>query len=221
MTRFLRDNSLTLVFIGLFLLTLWGNAAAGYFAFNEEQIAHGGATYSFGRYLVSSDFGGQVMENWQSEFLQFAAFIVAAICLRQRGSVEAKQPGDASFPSDEEEAEGPYARQESPLAVRLGGLRERAYANSLLILMAVLFLASWAAQSVTDWSEYNSMQVEHGLPPVGWFGYLGSADFWAKTLQNWQSEFLAIASLVIFSVFLRQRGSAQSKRVGAPHMEST
>ena len=83
--------------------------------------------------------------------------------------------------------------------------------------MTAIFLGSWFAQSVTGWTEYNAQQVEHEQPELSWVGYLGTADFWQTTLQNWQSEFLAVGSMVILSVYLRQRGSPESKPVGAPH----
>ena len=91
------------------------------------------------------------------------------------------------------------------------------FSNSLLLVMGSIWLASWFGQSVTGWSVYNAEQIQHEETTVNWLGYLGTADFWEATLQNWQSEFLAVGSMIIFSVYLRQRGSSQSKPVGAPH----
>lgn len=217
MRRFWKDNNLTLIFLGLFVATLFGQAAAGYFAFNEQQLAHGETTYSFVRYLYSSDFAEQTTENWQSEFLQFAAFVLASVWLRQQGSTESKQPGDNALASDEEEQVGAASQPKSPRLARGESWGKHLYANSLLLAMTVLFLASWAAQSLAGWSTYNAEQAEHHQSAVSWTGYTQTPDFWSKTLQNWQSEFLAVAALGIFTVFLRQRGSAQSKPVGAPH----
>jgi hypothetical protein len=102
----------------------------------------------------------------------------------------------------------------------VGGLRTRLYENSLLLVMAALFLGSWLAQSLTSWRFYNDEQREHGEATVSWASFLITSDFWEQTLQNWQSEFLAVGTMVIFTVYLRQRGSPESKPVGAPHSET-
>ena len=111
-------------------------------------------------------------------------------------------------------------RPDSPEWAKAGGWRTTLFSHSLLMVMTAIFFASWFAQSVTGWNVYNDDQVEHMGEKVSWLDYVGSADFWEATLQNWQSEFLAVGSIVIFSVYLRQRGSAQSKPVGAPHEET-
>jgi hypothetical protein len=215
--RFFADNGLTLTFIALFFVALAVQAVAGWHVFNDDQQAHGQSTYSFGRYLLSSDFGGNVMDNWQSEFLQFSSFIALSIWLRQRGSTESKSLDESALESDKEQKVGRYADDDSPLSARAGGWRQAAYSTSLLALMVVLWLASWAAASLTNWSEFNDQQQEHHQGAVSYVGYLGSSDFWNRSMQNWQSEFMAVASISLFSVFLRQRGSAQSKPVGAAH----
>ena len=174
-------------------------------------------TISFGRYLTSSDFGQAVMENWQSEYLQFSLFILGTIWLLQRGSPESKELDKAGLESDQEQKVGEHADPDSPRWARVGGLRTFLYSNSLLLVMGAIFLGSWFAHSVTGWTEYNAQQVEHEQPELSWVDYLGIADFWQTTLQNWQSEFLAVGSMVILTVYLRQRGSPESKPVGAPH----
>lgn len=220
MRRFWRENSLTLVFISLFLVTAMGEAAAGYFSFNQQQVAHGQSTYTFTRYLVSSQFAEELSENWQSEFLQFASFIILGVWFRQKGSTQSKELAESWLETDREQQVGAYARQNSPAWARVSGWRRTLFSNSLVMLMAFLFFASWAAQMLTGWSIYNDEQRVHHQPPVSLAGYAGSPDFWEHTLQNWQSEFLAVASITIFSVFLRQRGSPQSKPVGSPHEET-
>jgi membrane protein implicated in regulation of membrane protease activity len=215
--RFLRENSLSLVFGGLFLLAVAGQSVAGVLARNEEAAAHGGEAISWARYLVSSEFGAALVENWQSEYLQFALFVLATAWLVQRGSAESIAPGDESRMDDRGQLVGRYARSDSPAAAKAGGWKAALYGNSLLLLMAALFLASMLVQSLTARSEYNHDRAEHGEPAVSWTTYVVGADFWERALQNWQSEFLAVGSLAVFSIFLRQRGSTESKPVGAPH----
>jgi Domain of unknown function (DUF6766) len=217
MRRFLREHSLSLFFLAIFLAALVGQAIAGHILHNQDATAHHGTTMSFWRYIVSSDFGNAVMENWQSEYLQFTLFMVATIWLVERGSPESKAPGDEGLESDEEQRVRDYAEPDSPQWARAAGFRRFVYSNSLLIVMAIIFFGAWFAQSVTGWTEYNANQVDHHEATVSWLGYIGSADFWEATLQNWQSEFLAVGSFVAITAFLRQRGSSQSKPVGASH----
>ena len=217
MRRFVRDNSLSLFFLALFLAALTGQAIAGHALHNNDAAAHGGAPMSFWRYLVSSDFGNAVMENWQSEYLQFMLFMLATIWLIQRGSPESKEPGKEGLESDEGQEVGEHSEERSPDWAKPRGIKTFVYSNSLLIVMSIIFFGSWFAQSVTGWTEFNAQQADHHQATVSWIGYLGTADFWEATLQNWQSEFLAVGSFVAFTVFLRQRGSSQSKPVGAPH----
>jgi hypothetical protein len=220
MRRALKNNGLTLFFSALFLVSLVGQSVAGWRSFNEEQQAHDAPTLSYGRYLVSSDFGEAVVENWQSEYLQFTLFILATVWLVQRGSNESKKPEDIGLESDAKQLIGSHAQRNSPVWARIGGWRTRVYENSLLIVMAAIFFGAWAAQSLTGWTLYNQEQADHGEPTVSWAGYLARPDFWEKTLQNWQSEFLAVGTMAIFTVYLRQRGSPESKPVGAPHDET-
>src|SRR5215203_3147711 len=217
MRRFVRDHSLSLFFLVIFLAALVGQAIAGHILHNEEAMAHSGEQMSFWRYIRSSDFGNAVMENWQSEYLQFMLFMLATVWLVQRGSPESKPPGEAGRESDEKQRTGPHAQPDSPKWAKERGIKAFLYENSLLIVMSIIFFGSWFAQSVTGWTEFNAQQVEHHEQTASWLGYIGSADFWEATLENWQSEFLAVGSFVAITVFLRQRGSPESKPVGAPH----
>ncbi|WP_307299445.1 DUF6766 family protein [Microbacterium natoriense] len=217
MRRAIRDNGLSLFFLALFVLALVGQSIAGFFRNNSELADHGMATIGFGEFVTSSGFLVDVAENWQSEFLQFFLFIAATVWLVQRGSPESKKPGDGGPGSDEDQRIGAHARGDSPRWARLGGWRTVVYGNSLLIVMGAVFVLSWLAQSlggVVVMNEENSM---HGAPAITWLDYVVSADFWDRTLQNWQSEFLAVGTMVAFSIYLRQRGSAESKPVGVPH----
>ena len=150
--------------------------------------------------------------DWQSEYLQFALFVLATAWLVQRGSAESRAPGDESRADDRDQLVGRYARSDSPAAAKAGGWKAALYGNSLLLLLAALFLASMLVQSLTARSEYNHDRAEHGEPAVSWTTYVFGADFWERALQNWQSEFLAVGSLAVpSSIFLRQRGSTESK----------
>jgi len=226
MAAFLRNTSLSSVFLGLFLLSLLFQGVSGNAEYNNEEVSHaqllGEApeTLSFGRYLVSSHFWQAVMENWQSEYLQFTAFIFLTVWLVQRGSPESKALESAGAGSDAEQKIGDHSNAGSPGWAKIqGGVREWVYGNSLVLTMGSLFLLSWFAHSVAGWSEYNAEQLEHEDPgsTLSWLQYLGSADFWSTSLQNWQSEFLAVGSMVVLSIYLRQRGSPESKPVGEPH----
>jgi Domain of unknown function (DUF6766) len=217
MRRRLRDNGLGLFFGGIFLATLVAEALVGHSAFNSEQLSHHDDAISLGRYVFSSSFGSDVMENWQSEFLQFTLYILATVWLLQRGSPESKEMDQAGGESDEEQKVGEHADQNSPRWARVGGWRTSIYSNSLVIVMTAIWLASWGVQSITGHVAYNAEQFDHQEAAVSWLGYVTSSDFWNRTLQNWQSEFLAVGSMAVFSIYLRQRGSPESKPVGAPH----
>ena len=217
MRRFLRENGLSLVFLTFFVLAVAAQAFAGWHEFNDQATAHSDSTISLGRYLTSSSFGNAVLENWQSEYLQFTLYILLTVWFLQRGSPESKELDKAGGESDEDQLVGEHARPDSPRWAAAGGLKTRLYSNSLLIVMVAIWLLSWFGQSVTGWSEFNSDQITHHEPTVNWLGYLGTASFWEATLQNWQSEFLAVGSMAVFSIYLRQRGSPESKPVGAAH----
>jgi hypothetical protein len=217
MRKFVRENSLTIFFFAIFIAALIGQAIAGHDLHNQEAIAHGGEQISFWRYVTGSDFGNAVMENWQSEYLQFLLFMLATVWLLQRGSPESKELDKAGPESKQKQKLEGYAEQDSPGWARVGGIRTALYSNSLLIAMALIFLGSWFAQSVTGWTDFNAEATDHDEPTVSWLSYVGSATFWEGTLQNWQSEFLAVGSFAVLAIFLRQRGSPESKPVGAPH----
>ena len=219
--KFVRENSLSLCFGLLFLGAAAGQSIAGHAAFNAEQTAHGENAVTYVRYLFSSQFGQALLENWQSEYLQFALFVAATIWLVHRGSNESKPLDQAGRQSDREQRLGPHSEPTSPRVARLhGGLRRTLYSNSLLLVMLTIFLLSWFGQSVTGWTEFNEEQRQHDQATVSWTGFVANPAFWEQTLQNWQSEFLAVGSLAVLTIYLRQRGSPESKPVGAPHHET-
>ena len=215
--RHARENGLGLFFGLLLLVAVAGQAVAGWKDFNLDQLEHHADPVSLGRYVTSSHFGAALMENWQSEYLQFALFVLATIWLVQRGSPESKELGREGRESEADQKLGPHAEPESPRWARARGVRRWLYSNSLLLVMGTIWIATWFAQSVTSHVSYNAEQIDHQQAPVSYLSYLGSADFWERTLQNWQSEFLAVGSFAVLAVYLRQRGSPESKPVGATH----
>jgi hypothetical protein len=214
---FVKHNGLSLAFLGLFLAALVLQSIAGHADFNEDQDRHGDPRMSFVRYVTSSEFGVEVMENWQSEYLQFTLFILLTVWLLQRGSPESKELHKAGRESDADQQVGEHAGERSPRWARVSGIRRTLYENSLLLVMGAIWLATWLAQSITGVTVYNSERLGHQEDAVSWAEYLTRPDFWERTLQNWQSEFLAVGSMAILAVYLRQRGSPESKPVGAAH----
>ena len=218
--RFVRENSLSLFFGAILLASAAGQSFAGQHQYNADAARHGGQAVTWGQYVLSPEFGGDLLENWQSEFLQFSLYIIATIWLLQRGSNESKGLDDAGLESDAKQKVGKYAQPDSPAWAKASGIRRWIYSNSLMLLMTSIFSLSWFGQSVNGWRAFNNTQDEHKSAHIAYTEYLVNADFWNRTLQNWQSEFLAVGSIAVFSIYLRQRGSPESKPVGAPHDET-
>lgn len=214
----LRNNGLTLVWMGLFLVFLMAQALAGHGVYNQEQQSHGEAAIGFVQYLGTGHFGEAVFENWESEFLQMAMFVILTAFLFQKGASESKDPDKDHEPVDED----PRLHRDDPDVpgpVKRGGFALKVYENSLSLTLAALFLASFALHAVTGHVEYSAEQVQHGEPAVGVMGYVSSAQFWFESFQNWQSEFMSVAVLTLLSIWLRQRSSPESKPV-AKHSET-
>lgn len=214
----MRAHGLVLVNLGLFLAFLAGMTLTGWQVADAEALAHGAPSQPLGAYLASGDFWEAVSENWESEFLQMASYVAFTIFLFQRGSAESKPIGEPA-PQDED----PRRHRDDPRApwpVRRGGWVLVLYENSMLVLFALLFLAAFATHAVSGAAAYSEEQQLHGLPPVPPLAYLGTAQFWFESFQNWQSEFMVVALLAGAAVFLRQRGSGESKPVHAPHSET-
>jgi hypothetical protein len=222
--RFIKDNALTLVMLGLFLLCFAGQSIAGWGAENEKREEHGQSRIEWSAYLKSGDFWEATGENWESEFLQMAAFVWLSAFLVQRGSAESKKPTDEAVKVNEENAEErqkqlrhAYANERIPWPVRKGGLLLAIYSHSLSLALVLLFVGSFVIHAIGGHAAENTELVNHGQPPIGLWEFLGSSTFWFQSLQNWQSEFLSVGVLVVLTVFLRERGSPQSKPVEAPH----
>jgi hypothetical protein len=216
----LRNYGLSIVFGLLLLAALTGQAFTGMAGFNERALDTGLPEVSIGAYLTSSEFAVDVAENWQSEYLQFFLYILLTVWLLQRGSPESKALDRAGRESDKDQLVGEYATADSPAWARASGWRRTLFSSSLGLVMGFFFLLSWTAQFIAGRSAYNAGQLVDLQAPVSWSDYLVAPDFWNRTLQNWQSELLAVGSMVVFSIYLRERGSPESKRVGSPHSET-
>ena len=216
----LRNYGLSIVFGLLLLAALTGQAFTGMAGVNERALDTGLPEVSIGAYLTSSEFAVDVAENWQSEYLQFFLYILLTVWLLQRGSPESKALDRAGRESDKDQLVGEYATADSPAWARASGWRRALFSSSLGLVMGFFFLLSWTAQFIAGRSAYNAGQLVDLQAPVSWSDYLVAPDFWNRTLQNWQSELLAVGSMVVFSVYLRERGSPESKRVGSPHSET-
>jgi hypothetical protein len=219
MRRFLRDNSLSIALFALFLVFFTGMAVTGHRAFNADQKDHGEPTVSFPHYLKTGHFGEATFENWESEFLQMGAYVALTVWLVQRGSAESKAIDDDDDPVDED-PEAHRDDPEAPWPVRRGGLALGLYKNSLAIAFFVMFFLSWWLHAVTGAHEFSSEQEAHGGARVTTVGYIQTSQFWFESFQNWQSEFLAVGSIVVLTIFLRQQGSPESKPVHAPHRDT-
>jgi len=209
-------NALGLIVLAIFLVLLWGQSLTGWKASNSDLEQHGQAAVSYVSYLTSGGFAEATFENWESEFLQMAAFIVLTVWLIQKGSPESKQPGDERDDDVSSHRDDPGA----PWPVRKGGVWLKLYENSLFLAFAVLFLASMAGHALGGAAEFNEEQQMHGETAISTVHFVTTSQFWFESLQNWQSEFLAVFAIVVLGIFLRQKGSAQSKPVYAPHSET-
>ena len=215
MRRVLRENGLSIVLLSLFLLFWVGQSAAGHREYNSDQQEHNQPQVGYLSYLASAHFWEATAENWESEFFQMFGYVMLTAFLFQKGSSESKKP-DEPEPVDRDPRN--RKRKNAPWPVRRGGFVLKLYENSLSLAFLLFFLISIAMHAVAGASVYNEEQVEHGQPEqLSVLQYAGTSRFWFESFQNWQSEFLAIAAMVILSIFLRQRGSPESKPVDSPH----
>ena len=215
MRRFLRDNGLSVTLFMLFLVSLVGQALTGWRAHAEELRIHDLPAVGFAAYLTSGHFISAVFENWESEFLQMAAYVLLTIFLFQKGASESKKP-DEHNPEDEP----PSAHRSDPDApwpVHRGGLLLKLYSHSLSIALVTLFLVSFFLHLAGSTRRMNEEALEHRQPPQTMADTLVNPEFWYESFQNWQSEFLSIGVLLVLGIYLRQRGSPESKPVAAPH----
>jgi hypothetical protein len=215
MRRWTHEHGLLLANVGLFLVFFIGMALTGARAYSADQVEHHQAALSLWSYLQTGDFMEATFENWESEFLQMGMYVVLTAYLFQRGSSESK-PLDRDAPQDADPRSADL-RKPVPWPVRRGGVVLTLYENSLAALFFVLFAASIALHAVGGARAFSADQQSHGQPAVSLWGFVHTSQFRFQSFQNWQSEFLAVAVIVGGSVYLRQRGSAESKPVAEPH----
>jgi hypothetical protein len=211
---FVRDNSLSLALFTLFAIFLVGQSVTGHRVFNEEQVEHREAEISYGEYLTDGHFVEATFENWESEFLQMFAYVLLTVFLVQKGSAESRSPDEEDEDVDAE------LDSSSPTAVRQGGWRRRLYAHSLSLVFLVMFLLSMLLHALGGLEVAGNEASEHRSPRPSMVEYVTSSQFWFESLQNWQSEFLAVGAIVVLSIYLREKDSPESKKVTEPHAKT-
>jgi hypothetical protein len=214
----LRNNGLALATFALFALCMAGQTLTGHRHFNEEQREHGGASITLLEYVRSGHYLEATAENWESEFLQMAMYVVLTAMLFQKGSSESKKLGERE--AVDRDPRLSRSKRDAPWPVRRGGWVLKLYEHSLSLAFLLLFLISFCLHAIGGTAAYNDEQLVHGAERVSVLGYLGTSQFWFESFQNWQSEFLSLVAMVVLSIFLRQRGSPESKPVDAPHSQT-
>lgn len=211
MARWIKDHSLTLVVLVLFLLALTGQTLTGWSVYNDDQKEHGEQPVSLAGYVTTGHFGEATFENFESEFLQMGVLVLLTSFLREKGSPSSKKGGG----QDEVDRQPDPHREGAPWPVRVGGPALVVYRHSLTLALFGLFALSFIAHDITGSIEYSSEQLAHGGQAVSALGFLATSQFWFESFQNWQSEFMSIVALTVLAIFLRQQGSPQSKPVDA------
>ncbi|MGN6485662.1 MAG: DUF6766 family protein [Thermomicrobiales bacterium] len=222
MRRWLRNNGLAVTLLAIFLAILVGQSMVGWRVYNQDQREHGEAEVGYIAYLQTPSFVEVTFENWESEFLQMAAYVLLTAWLFQRGSAESRDPDategdDGGAPETDGDDPQGHPPDERPWPVRKGGIWLKVYENSLAIAFALLFAMAFILHAIGGAGQYSQEQEAHGGQAVSTLQYLTTAQFWYESLQNWQSEFLAVFAIVVLTIFLRQKGSPESKPVDAPH----
>lgn len=212
-SSFWKRNGLSLVLLACMLASLAGQVVMGRAVYNDQRADFGAAPVGWLAYLGSGHFVSATFENWESEFLQMGMYVLLAVSLRQKGSAESR-------PLKKSEEKGRIEPGATPWPARAGDVWRMLYGHSLAIAFGFLFLLSFALHLDGSWRSENAERLLKGEPPVLLTGYLKETEFWFESFQNWQSEFLAVASLVVLSIWLRQKDSPQSKPLEAPHSQT-
>jgi hypothetical protein len=222
MRRFLHENGLSIAAFGLFIVCLVGQFVTGLHEYNENQREHRQPAIRAAEYARSGHFIEVTFENWESEFLQMAAFVVLTVMLRQKGSPESKKvDGKEEVDEDPRDAlSSPTRRANAPWPVRRGGIALKLYEHSLSLTLMLLFVMSFTLHAIGGAANHNEEQLAHGGHAISTVGYVATSRFWFESFQNWQSEFLAVGALFVLTIWLRERGSPQSKPVAAGHDET-
>jgi hypothetical protein len=215
MRRILRSHGLSITLFGLFLISEIGLSLVGKQQYNNERADHGKPPVSYVDYLASPAFMEATMENWESEFLQMFAYVILTVFLYQQGSAESKKPNEPK--AVDRDPRQSRNRKDVPWPVRKGGIILKLYENSLSLALFLLFALSFTLHAISGARLHSEEELQHGGEPVSVIQYLANSQFWFESFQNWQSEFFSIGVLVVFSIFLRQRGSPESKPVDSPH----
>jgi hypothetical protein len=218
MKRIWRNHGLSITLFGLFMISELGLSVAGYRRHNDEQRQHRQPEMTYTQYLTSAPFFEATMENWESEFLQMCAYVILTTFLYQKGSAESKDP-DKPEPVDRDPR---FSREKknAPWPVKKGGFVLKLYQHSLSLALFLLFAIAFLWHAWSGARKYSQEELVHGGAAVTPIEYMATSQFWFESLQNWQSEFLSIGMMVVLSIFLRQRGSPESKPVDAPHSET-
>lgn len=216
MKTFLKNNGLCICFILLFIVSLAGQIFLGFKEHNKELIDEGGKIITLGSYFLSGHFYQSTFENWESEFLQMALFVVMTIFLKQKGSSESKKLDEP----EEVDREPDPNRKDAPWPVKKRGLILEIYKHSLSIALFSLFLISFIIHFYGSLKDENEKLLLEGEQLETVSSYIANSRFWFESFQNWQSEFLSVFAIVMLSIYLRQICSSQSKPVDAPHMET-
>lgn len=214
--KWLKNNSLSIVFFILFIISIVGQAVTGLKQHNQEMQDEGGVQLSMQEYMFSGHFLQSTFENWESEFLQMALFLILTIFLYQKGSSESKDPDK----EEEVDREPNPRRKNVPWPVKKGGIWLSLYKHSLCYTFVLIFLLSFLLHWYGSLKDFNEEQILKGKETETAMVYLSNSRLWFESFQNWQSEFLSIFAVVVFSIFLREKGSPQSKPVDAPHSET-
>ena len=212
---FFYRNSLSIVLITLMIIFLTGQFFMGWRTENKELLENGRSALKISEYIHSGHFIQATFENWESEFLQMMLYVLLTISLRQKGSSESK-----SMTDKEDVDREPIAHSKAPWPVKKGGIWLKIYKHSLSLAFGILFLTSFILHFYGSLKDFNDEQMMNSKPSITAMQYLSESRFWFESFQNWQSEFLAVASLVLLSVWLREKGSPESKPVDMPHDET-
>jgi hypothetical protein len=216
MKNIFKNNGLSIVFLLLFIISLCGQAVTGLKQHNQEMQEEGGQQLAMSQYLTSGHFLQATFENWESEFLQMALFVILSMFLYQKGSSESKDPD-----KKEEVDRNPNPRRKNaPWPVKKGGIILNIYEHSLCYALSFLFFLSFLLHWYGSLKDYNEEQLLKGIPTESAMQYLGNSRLWFESFQNWESEFLSVFAIVVLSIFLREKGSPQSKPVDAPDSET-
>jgi len=215
--KILRNNGLTIVLLILFSVSIVGQWLSGWHVAMQDDTWHHRVPMTLGAYTVSAEFLSSVFENWESEFLQMSAYVVLTAILVQRGSAESKDPDS---PARDDNLEAQANQPGAPRVLSWGRIWRAMYARSLGVALGLLFLLSFAMHWLNSAHAAAAVAIEHGHSPVSTLAYLGDPQLWFESFQNWQSEFLSTAVLVVLSIVFRQKESPESKPVAAPHSQT-